>query len=147
MPNFLSSRRTSPVVFGGTRDKLNALSCHHQLAEIRVETFSKCVVEFANAIPRLVVNERHVLLHAIDAPSWRAERRRGTPSISILEVGVVPVSDVGWAFVVPERVHKRGIFLRREKTTVLHDCASRFPSSYRAARPNIEPAAEERLTD
>jgi hypothetical protein len=27
MPNFLSSRRASPVVFGGTRDKLNSLRC------------------------------------------------------------------------------------------------------------------------
>jgi hypothetical protein len=41
---------------------------HHHIVAVRIETFTKGVVEFANAIASLVVNERHVLLHAIDAP-------------------------------------------------------------------------------
>jgi class 3 adenylate cyclase len=49
----------------------------HNATERRIEGFPERVVEIAKAFSRLGVNERHVLLHEIDAPRWRAERRGG----------------------------------------------------------------------
>jgi hypothetical protein len=65
----------------------------HRAGECRIEGLAKRVVEIANAFASRFVSERHVLLHAIDAPLWRAERRRGTLSIIIL--GVVAVRGGG----------------------------------------------------
>ena len=103
---------------------------HHHFAEIRIETFSKGVVELANAIASLVVNERHVLLHAIDASSWRAERRRGTLSIIILGVAIAAFFGRSERFVLFERGHKLGEFLRRKGETFIRWIGERsiFPS-------------------
>ena len=86
----------------------------HRPAECRIEGLPKRVVEIANAFASLFVSERHVLLHAIDASSWRAERQGGTLSIIILGVVVGAVSGVGRGIVVFEGVDKLGEVLRRK---------------------------------
>ena len=106
------------------RQDVDAGRQHHS-AECRIEGLPKRVVEIANAFASRFVNERHVLLHAIDAPSWRAERRGGTLSIIIRGVEVVAVYGGGQEFVLSEGVDKLGEFLRRERRAFVRGIGGR----------------------
>jgi hypothetical protein len=59
----LSDRHRADVA----RQGRNACSAYRS-SEPGIEGLSKGVVEFANVFARLVVNERHVLLHEVDVP-------------------------------------------------------------------------------